>query len=388
MVDNGLFGSWAGLKPYLRDRGIDLGAMFTAELATNIQGGVRERAATAKQWALSLDGDMEKLVGLRHGRFHIAISKRAGHKLEDSVDLPTLQASQELYGRGSVWRMAEGWYEQDIDKLTLRVGRLSLGNEFTKTPCIFQNLGLCGPQPGNTTSDLWYTWPVSQWGLRLVYNIRPDLLFETGMYAVNTKNTAKLNMYFDNPFHPRAGLFPFQLQWSPAFGPRHGLKGIYELGGWYSNDTAPDLQRQPDGSLLDERTGRWGVYANTDQLLYHDAKGRALDLFVRAMRADNRTELIEGTTSIALIWTGITSARPRDSVGVGFGAIWLSTPFLKSRVPSSLGRNHEFFSEIFYSFSLSSWAFLRPNFQFYGQPGGYKDRAPFIVGGLKTSMTF
>jgi carbohydrate-selective porin OprB len=34
---------------------------------------------------------------------------------------------------------------------------------------------LCGSQVGNWVGDQWYNWPVSQWAMRVKYNLQPDL---------------------------------------------------------------------------------------------------------------------------------------------------------------------------------------------------------------------
>lgn len=388
-VDDGVLGDWAGLKPYLRQYGIETKITFTAELAANIQGGYRSRAPTAKQFAFITDFDLQKLMNWRNARIHIAISKRSGMQLEKDVGVTTLQQVQELYGRGSVWRMAEGWFEEDFGKFTIRVGRLSIGNEFDTTGCIFMNLGFCGPQTGNNMGDYIYTWPVSQWGTRFVYHITNKLYIQTGLYALDSKNPLAKSMYFGNPFQARAALVPYEVKWTPSFGRNRDYTGTYELGGWYSNDRAPHLDYK---SIIDRysvlQSNRYGGYANLEQIIYRNNSGKSLTYIVRGLMADGATSTVSRTLSTALLWQGISRGRPYDMIGVAFGVEWLSGPFKRYAMRNNQYRSHEFESEIFYSFSLSSWGFLRPNFQFIGNPGGYYKAREFIVGGLKAGLTF
>jgi carbohydrate-selective porin OprB len=72
--------------------------------------------------------------------------------LSDDARLGTLQQVQEVFGRGQTLRLTQFWYDQKfIDgAIDWKIGRITFGEDFAAFSCDFQNLTLCGAQPGTT----------------------------------------------------------------------------------------------------------------------------------------------------------------------------------------------------------------------------------------------
>ncbi len=96
--------------------------------------------------------DLEKLLGWHDARFQLTVADRNGDNISnDRVGDPrvgTLSLSQEVWGRGSHWRMTQLYYQQAFfdRRLDIKAGRFGEGEDFNSFDCNFQNLTFCGSQ--------------------------------------------------------------------------------------------------------------------------------------------------------------------------------------------------------------------------------------------------
>jgi porin len=172
----GLLGDWGGIRPALREHGVELTARYASESAYNPTGGERQLVRETGQFDIGATADMGRLAGLEGGTFQATVTYRRGYDLGAAAGLGVLQQVQEVYGRGQTWRLTQFWYEQAFGAAKLKVGRSSPGEDFEGFSCHFENLSFCGSQPGNLVGDYWYNWPISQVrapARRSRYNVRP-----------------------------------------------------------------------------------------------------------------------------------------------------------------------------------------------------------------------
>lgn len=194
-----LLGDWNGKRNNLSNQGIDFNVSFTNETATNIDGGFNNDSTVrnANQWTFGTTLDLEKLSGWQNTEAKISISKREGRSLSTDriADPRTRQFSnvQEISGRGPVWRLSQAWIQKGLEDqgLTVKVGRMNMGEDFNSAPCESQNLTLCGAQVGKTVSELWYNWPITVWAANLKYDLNPTSSLSVGVYESNPENTKK-----------------------------------------------------------------------------------------------------------------------------------------------------------------------------------------------------
>ncbi|MFT8736872.1 MAG: carbohydrate porin [Zymomonas mobilis] len=411
--DRGIFGTWLGIKPWLRDKGIDIqSSMGGVETAFNARGGDRHALRTAYQWLVQASFDMERLGVVKGGKFNFMMTKRGGGQIEQAINATTLTEMQEVYGRGNIWRLIEGSYEQQLGRFNIKVGRLTENNEFgmASTGCSFMSLGFCGNQAGNLVGDYWYNWPVSNWAGRVTYQVSKEVTIGAGVFDVNRKNiqgkVLHENFYMDNPFHPEAGLYIGEVKWAPKFGREKNLEGMFKFDGWYTDDKSYNLRYYQDVAMQTgyssqgpEVRGRYGAYVTAEQQVLRFDDHRQLTVAFRALKNDGRTNKSTAEVSAYAILFGVSKERPDDWVGIGSGTTWLSNAFLKSDALSAQHRHQEYYSELFYNIQISPAVFLRPNIQYVVHPGGYYARGPvdtpynynsknIILLGLKSGWVF
>ena len=402
-----LTGDWGGLRTRLAARGVDLSLGYVSETATNPRGGSGEKVRYSDQWSFGTKIDLGKLAGQDNASFELLVTDRDGRNLSDDAKLQTLQQVQEVYGRGQTWRLTrlslrQTWLNGAVD---LKLGRLPVSDDFASFPCNFQNLTFCGSQPGNVRGDLWYSYPVSQWGTRLLVALNPEMSVQLGLYQVNPTYVDDHyahhgGLWPNNPSGTTGALLPLEFAWKPKTG---GLPGSYKVGAWYdtshADDVALDASRQPialTGGTPLRRHSRRGVYLNAQQQISGQENGSGASVFFNVTQSDLATATsMDRQISTGVTWKGLFDGRPDDTLGVALGSnhvnsrvadrIRLSDALrgTSQPVPSSEG-----VGEVFYSWVPRPWISVQPNVQYVRHPGGIGSNASILVLGLRSSIDF
>lgn len=378
-----LSGEWAGVRSDLRAAGVDLTTGYTSETGWNFSGGARKRVANSGQLALGATLDAEKLLGLAGGTFQATLTWRHGEELGAAAGLGLLQQALEVYGRGQTWRLTQFWYRQVFagGAADVKVGRMTVGEDFAVAPCDFMNLTFCGAQPGNLVGDYWYNWPVSQWAGRL--RIGDDTrYFQLGLYEVNPRNL--LRNVFDWWGRGATGvLIPAEFALTPAV---NSLPGLYRFGAWYDTSGGDDLM------LNVHRSGRYGIYVVAQQQVTGTAEDgtttSGLTVSLRFSQADTRTVRTDNQLTVGLTYMGAIAARPKDVIGFALGRTHVNPRAEEfSPIAHAFRPTAEYVGELYYGLDVEGWLTLRPNLQYIVYPGGLRQRSDVAVLGLKAAVT-
>jgi porin len=177
------------------------------------------------------------MIGWEGGSFQFYVTKRTGDNLTAQTNPNTLQLIQEVYGRGQTWRITDFWFKQTFfdDLLELKLGLMNMSQEFGGFYAFpFENLTFTSGITGNVAGYSMFTWPVSQWGTDLQWNVTKSLSLRAGVFAFN--NYWISNNYFlrlDNPGGTSGAVLPFEIDWKPKL---HicgkDLPGLWVFGAW------------------------------------------------------------------------------------------------------------------------------------------------------------
>jgi porin len=404
----GFTGDWNGERTALKDQGWQFQVRGVVEGAYDASGGDAQASAGAGEMDFSALADLGKLIGDDGGRVEAKITDRFGANLVTAAGLNTLMQVQEIWGRGDIWRLSQLAYSQSLfdKKLNVEVGRLNPGGDFDVFACNFQNLNFCGPPAGAIDGDYWFNSPVSQWGARTQVKLSDDLDLEGGVYQVNPVN---LTRGFTFDFSGGKGvLVPYDVEWKPKL--LGTLPGDFQLGGWYSDMTAPDtfydVNRDPAAvtslpPLQDH--GRRGFFVSARQQLTGEApakdapvgtNGEGLTAFVNFTQSDHSTSKLDNQFAIGAIYKGAIPSRPKDEIGLAFGTTHVSGHVAlgedlhdrAGEMPFEPPQHTEYVTELDYRIIAMSGVELSPNLQFITDPGGVSGRDDVFVLGLRTAL--
>ncbi len=401
-----LLGDWGGLRSQLATDGVTFSLGYTGEFAHNFRGGTRHVSDYADQFALGTTLNLDRLFGWQGGTFQVTFSKRGGESTSNDAQLGTLQQVQEIYGRGETWRLTRFYLDQKFmgDTVDLRLGRMTISDDFSSFPCDFQNNMICGAVPAKIVSAYWFTYPVSVWAARLKVKTSAETYAQLGVYQVNPVfgTTAYAEDYgwrLDNPKGTRGAMFPLELGWLPTVA---GYPASYRLGFWYNNAGGDDLllntQGQPlavSGGAPMQRSSRYGSYLNLDQQVTGVAKGQGLSLFWRSAFADQATSQTDRVINIGAKYTAPFD-RPDDYVGFTIGALHTNNRYntfvdqsrLVQHQREVAPKHNEYVVEAIYNIGVIHSISIAPDLQYVIHPGGTTDNKNALVFGLKTNVSF
>lgn len=409
-------GDWGGARTELLEKGYDFSLEYVGEVGSNLNGGYNDdtTARYSDQFALGVKMDLEKILGWNDAEFKLAITERSGRNISnDRIGDPragTLSSSQEVWGRGQTWRLTQMWYKQGYfdNKLNVKIGRFGPGEEFNSFPCDFQNLAFCGSQVGNWVGNIWYNWPVSQWALRIKYNITPEVYAQVGVFEQNPSYLETGNGFKLSGSGTKGMILPVELVWTPKL---NDLPGEYRLGYYYSTAKAYDVYEDGNGQAAavsgasykshSSKHGAW-IVAQQQLTSHNGSAARGLSIFANATVHDKDTNFVDNYQQIGLTYMGPFDARPKDDIGVGIARIHVNDDVRKNRRlvndlnnvddydnPTYLPiQDTEYNAEIYYGFHVTNWLTVRPNVQYIKHPGGVNQVDDALVAGLKIQSKF
>ncbi len=407
-----LLGDWGGERQQLENKGYKFTASIMSQAATNLDGGYNDSNTleNAGQLTLGANFDLNKIAGWEDTTAAIMITKRDGNALTlERIKDPRSSAlgnSQEIYGRGKIWRLTQAWIKKGFDDNTVQVkiGRMGMSDDFNSSQCEFQNLLLCGGQLGKSIGSIWYNWPVGLWGANVKYQFAPGWTLGVGVYEVNPDNVKTqsnsdgFNLDMNNV---KGATIPVEVAWKPKLSTFNGLPGEYKIGALYSTADANDV-----GTAGKEHSGKHSFWINTQQQLTqreNDLK-RGLFLSFNGVVNDKATTTVQSTQQIAVWYKGVFDSRPNDSIGFGLANYLVNDRARDRQIATNESRGYyeydafatnyipiqrdELNVELNYTYQWSPAVMLRPNIQYIHQPAGVKEVDDAWVAGLTMRLNF
>lgn len=411
-----MFGDWNGTRSGLAERGYDFKLDYVGEAGANLHGGYDHDHVTrySDQLALGAHLDLQKILGWQGADFQVTVTDRNGDNItNDRITDPRVggfTSAQEVWGRGSIWRLTQLWYRQTFldGKLDIKAGRFGEGEDFNSFPCDFQNLAFCGSQVGNWAGSIWYNWPVSQWALRVKYNLTPELYAQIGAFEQNPSNLENDNGFKLSGSGTEGAVIPVELVWTPRVG---GLPGEYRVGYYYSSADATDVYKDShdraaalSGEAYRSASSKHGFWLGARQQLTSLASdgSRGLSVFGNITLHDKKTNAIDQYVQGGLVYKGLFDARPADDIGLALARIHVNPAYRHNAEAANLAngvadyddlaylpvQRTEYSAELNYGLHLTNWLTARPNLQYIRHPGGVSEVDDAWIGGLKFIASF
>lgn len=400
-----LTGNWDGIRDNWVDHGYLVEGNYQSQTAHNFTGGDRELTRYTDQFSLIGTFDFEKIFNWDGATFQAIMTERSGRNLNIDANIGAYDQLQAIWGRGQTWWLTMFALKQKMlnDRLELRVGRLTVEQDFDTQPCDFQNITFCGGPQGNLVGDYWINWPASQWAGVVTWHTSDSAYVKAGVYQLNETYLdsawARSNAWQPNfPSGTVGALVPVEYgRTSRLF----GQPSKYMMGAWYNTAGGGDryLNEERDslgseGGKALERSGRYGVYFTAMQQLTGNAsKGWNATFNIAA--ADKATSYLDHQATFMVQYKGVFD-RPADFIGLAVGATHGNPRYAAYQRdwnranPDQTVRvfdGYEYESEAFYNWSPVPGVNFRPNVQWIVHPGG-SDSGSALVLGLNTLVLF
>jgi porin len=398
--DAHLFGDWLGIRTRLVDAGITPTLAYVEQSLGAVRGGAPNRFNTAGQFTAGLQFDMKKITGgAVPGTFQATIVRRHGESFNAEAGLNLLVNPLSIQGRGETWRFSQLWYRVALGKLDVKLGRMYLNEDFDQARCDFVSGYFCLGANTRGDSSVWPTNPVSQWAIRLQYQIARNVVVKTAAYQYNPANLDMTKNFYLGFDGANGVLLPSEVVWTPKIGGT--LAGSYTLGFFYSNapfadpvlNTNHQIRSIYKGTAL-VRNNEWSAYFTGRQQIVAPRKdgSHGLTAFLNASWLSDDSTPNGNVVAAGLNYTGAIPGRPKDEIGfaVGRGRLNPRTTDALEYVDAHGGhvdvRRSEYPVEAYYAIALTPGLTFQPDVQFIFDPAGDPNRRNVVLVGFKSSI--
>lgn len=390
---------------FLRTHGVDFAAMYCAEIWGNTMGGERTGAVYTGLGTLSVDIDLETLMGWNGASFHNSWLWLSGQ-----------DASEELVGNFltisniagfQTFRMFELWLQQELwdKRISLRLGQLAADSEFVISDyaSIFLN-GTFG-WPAFTYENIpegGPGYPMATLGVRLELHPASWLTYRGAVFQgdVSAQNVNRHG--FRWRLDSQQGFFSIhelEGRWNKN-NDSAALPGSLKIGGWFHS--GPFDRVGDPGSVV---RGNGGFYFIADQMIWREKprstasekealtiseeSDRNLGAFTRIAFGPPDRNIIGFYVDAGLVYTGLLPWRPKDVTGVAIAYAQL-TPGAGEELLAGEARNpgYEIAIEFTYQMEITPWWSIQPDLQIILHPGGTRDNGNALVIGARSTFTF
>lgn len=390
---------WGGTRTALEQRGIDIGIHYIGETLSILSGGLRRGTAFEGRLELSVDTDLEKLMGWRGARTHIKGFQIHNASGRNAADYVGSLADPSNIDALATTRLFTAWFEQDFGNAgSIAFGLLAADDYFlvgrTAGGLINGTFGWATIASANLPSG-GPAYPLSAPGVRVTLNATENLSIGA---AVLSGDPAGRNCHNDNPqvCNKHGTTFSFSGGALWAFGLDYevnrekdskGLAASYKLGGWYHTGNFADQRYGIDGAgnvitlaLTPDQTqthkGNWGIYGIIDQMLWRNGPS-SISVFTRAGLVPSDRNLVSWYVDGGIGFKGIFAGRPDDTLTLGVAhshishhAAQLDRDILALDGSPYPVRTGETVFEVSYIAHITPWWTIQPDLQYIVRPGG------------------
>ncbi|MET3971808.1 carbohydrate porin [Bradyrhizobium sp. S3.9.1] len=388
----------------LANKGLNFGATYIADNIANVSGGVKRGAIHFGRLDLSVDADLDKLVGWTGGRFYANAFVIYGQGLSRNyvMNLATISEIEALPDQ----RLYNAYFEQSFfgDRLNIRAGQQAADVEFfdSQTDDLFingtfgwpaikaSNLPAGGPAP-----------PIAVPGIRIKAALTENMTAFGAVFNGDPSGPGdqdpQLRDHHGLAFRvndPPWVIGQVRFNYDIDIGGRP-LAGNFTPGAWKHYGSF-DSQRftaeglsiaDPGGSGVPARLrGNYGVFAVIEQVLYRppEVKDNTTSASIPGVTAFGRIaysppdrNLIDLYVDGGIGFVGFTPGRPPDRFGVAMAYMRISNTARNLDIDTqaftgiqSPVRSNETLIEMIYEAHIKPGWLIAPYFQYVFRPSG------------------
>jgi porin len=390
-----LTGDWGGARTALKDKGIDVNLTYINEVFGVLGGGLNQRSSYEGRFDLSVDTDLQKLIGWNGATTHVTVYQlhNSGHTAVENVGSISDPSNIDAL---ATTRLFTAWFQQNAfdDRVSLRIGQLAADDEFlnsqTASGLINGTFGWADVVASNMLSG-GPAFPLATPGARLAVKPTDALTVQTAVFSGNpagkdcTDTPQQCNRYGTTFSFSGGALWMSELQYAINQGKdAAGLPGVYKLGAWYATADFNDVHygintAGAQVSLGVDNTatplthkGNGGIYGVADQMVWR-GKDSSLNLFLRGGFAPSDRNLVSYYADAGFGLKGPISGRPDDTLTFGVAYAKISKDIAavdQDTAPAVVVRDYETVFEVSYAAQLAPWWTVQPDLQYIVHPNG------------------
>lgn len=371
---------------FLANAGIYLRALAVDEFARNVTGGQKKGYGNSFAIPFGADLDLEKLLSLKGGSFHITLNTSIGNSLASDYTGNTV-SFQTRYKAYHNLRLAALAYTQKLfsDHITITTGRISALTFFDQSSiyCNFQNNAFCfKPLSIALQNGAWNFFPFSNWGGFIKIQPSKRFYISGGIFEYDPFSYPGNGWNFST--HGSSGA-----SWGTEVGfhsPNVLAAHAYHIAAGAFGNTAsvadPYLNKNYQPKLSAKgitllHSGQTGFYVQGDIVVarFGKNKRRNITLFGGIAYEPENYLKFKSQSTLGVVISGLFASRPQDTVGIAGSYYQLGSrekQFLMQRRLMSGGHqkiySDEGIFEVNYNALIMRGIHLMPNIQYVLSP--------------------
>ena len=363
----------------LAREGLDLSGVYIAELAVTPAGGTDSKVRYLDNLGLTLDADLDPLLGIADTTVHINVISNAGAQPNNSV--ATLEGFHNIEVTRDAVRLFEAWAEHSFGDSSVKLGMYDLNSEFyftkSSTLLLAPPFGF-GSEITGTGRNGPSIFPSSSLTLRL-----KTALPVAGGYAQVAVLNARAQTLGD-PGGIDLGFDDGLLAIGEA-GAGERLRGA--LGVWsYTRRSDALASLTVTGAPVRARTA--GIYAMTE---YNFTPGgpRNITGFLSTGVADGRSNNFTHARNAGVLVSLAIFGREASALSLGFRHVTTSSEFRRAAVlAGEVPWHHENALELTYTDAITPFLSLQPNLQVNHMSDGSSNSASALHATMRITLSF
>lgn len=409
---------WKNLRSALLNKGIDFNAIYTGEIFSNLQGGIKQGSEYLDIVDLMLTINLDDLVHWKNATFCIDIIGVNGGNPTNLVG--DFQGVSNI-AACNTWKIHETWVQKNLvnNRLSILMGIYDLNSEFDliETAGLFINSSCgMGPEFSQSGKNGAPTFPYPDLALRIKTKLFEHLYIQAAILdgvpgdpenpegtgciikkedgALLTSEIAFIKVeeklkYFPPTFKRkkrrcrRIGFCRHRKfhhksierkrhQCTPIVEiPNHNYSKI-AIGWWYYTTDFNDLLDCDEAGNPIRHKGSWGIYALGEKVIFskNNNPTENLSVFYRTGISDKKTNRIDTYLGGGVVYSGIFPKHSHDQIGFAVAAAHNSAKFKKARLKEGkIYDNWEVVLELSYRAQINNWCSIQPDVQYIVNPG-------------------
>jgi porin len=420
-----LTGDWGGARTALKDKnGIDITLAYIGETMAVLSGGLHRRASYEGRGELSVDTDLQKLIGWTGGSTHVTVFNiHNGSWFNAADNVGSITDVSNIDARATT-RLFTAWYEQSFrERFSVRIGQIAGDGEFftsdTAGGLINGTFGWANIFGSNMISG-GPAYPLATPGVRVQVKASEHINVLAAVFSGDPAGSnchdvpQKCNPYGLKFSFTGGTLSMGELQYAINTDKKAtGLTGVYKLGGWYATTRFPSMRYGIDKTSAVVSLGvddtadpiqlrtDWGLYGVADQMIWRGAES-SVNLFARGGFSPTQRNFISYYVDGGIGFKGPISGRPDDMLTFGVAYVKISPEVtgvdqdaLAFNGPPYAIRRSETVYELSYIAQIAPWWMIQPDLQYIVQPNGGQNaddptltvKNAFVVG-IRSTIKF
>ena len=344
---------------------IVLSAVYTAEIDSNVDGGLARGVRYLDNLDLQIAADGDRLIGWRGARAFVYLLYNNGTSFSSSL-VGDYQTVSNIETGTRALRLFEAWIEQDIGaSASIKAGLYNLNSEFDTTQSgalfLLSSHGI-GPDFSQSGQNGPSIFPVTSLGVRGELRIGQRWRARAAVLDGVSGDPARPARTAVSLSGSDGALIVGEVDYR-----RGGTKAA--VGGWAYTSRFDDVLA---GAGAPSGRGNRGIYALVEHRLHGgiDDDLAGLSGWVRFGIADPRYNPVVSYLGGGIVQSGIGKRRD-DQVGVSIAVANFSERYRRAQaLAGTPSDRREVIFEATYKLALTDWLSVQPDLQYVVNPGG------------------